>query len=60
MASQTMIGIALTSDEREAITQAAQAQGMTISQYIKSLLVANVPAYPAPKERRGGDRRSKQ
>lgn len=57
MASQTMIGIALTHEERQAITAIAQAQGMTISQYIKSLLVANVPEYPAPVERRGGKRK---
>lgn len=58
MASQTMIGIALTNEERQAIIAIAQANGMTISQYIKSLLIANVPEYPTPKERRGGDRRS--
>ncbi len=57
MSSETQLNLALTVAEKAAIRHAATAQGLTVSQYLKSLLVANVPSYPPQVERRGGDRR---
>lgn len=57
MTSESQISLAVTNGEKDAIRRAAAARGLTISQYLKALLVENVPSYPQQVERRGGDRR---